>query len=384
MSSFQGKVNIENIVAVCTQLLSDKHQIDISSNQLSPLVQQIVQYVSSHAQLSSLSLEEKNKRVIVLVRNYVLKNQPPPSQTTNVSASPVTQPSQTVQEAQTSSPIQEENPSEDTFFSKLEKLEIQRKVPMVFPQEASPALAPVAPVPTQVAQIQQPINQTIIMDHSSKKHRCVPIFVESIKRMWLYEPKRSSFIWNGVLPQHMDISNTRVLSVVMPYTHASILRLKIRGIGDQESVVMLQPSHMYDTWSYYVPFHENISYIRPLATPWTITLCDETDHEVSIGHDAWVIHNQAVKKYDLYETCLLFIKPYNHDGVIKHSFKKNDIIKIEGGENQECLCHIYDVHHDAIEVDKPPDIDGKNRTIVNLNQQVSIMLETQTLEKIEA
>jgi hypothetical protein len=141
----------------------------------------------------------------------------------------------------------------------------------------------------------------------------------------------------------------------------------------------MQPSHSYGTWSYFVPFHESLSYIRPLATPWTITLCDESDREISIGHDAWVIQNHVVKKYDFFETCLLFIKPYNHDGKIKDSFKKHDVIKIEGEENQECLCQVYDVHRDAIEVDKAPMFEGY-RAIINLNQQVSIMLETQTLE----
>lgn len=284
MNYFLKTENLNQLHTLCYGFINDTQKINVSSNVISQLMQEIIKQISSQPGYAQMTLEELNKRTILGVRDRILSSRSNTPHIPPVPPSPIS--------SKLEDDDSEQNP-ENEFFQKLQNLELQRKAPVastnpVTPQPVSTPLI----LPQPQTQPQQPI--TVIVPSSTVGSYGITTHVNSRDRNWIFDNNIAIITWNGPLPKQMDESNFRIVSLVVPRCIENLtpyLIIRIEGVGGQvQHVTCISVSNSNSNpWIIYKPCSDTSGYIRRFALPWKISLVDAYGMIVNIGKDAWLV-----------------------------------------------------------------------------------------------
>lgn len=265
--------NLKRIGATMEGFLYDTYHIQLkdvySFSEFETILQEMMERVEANAPKASLA--DKNKQVMVLVRNRLMEN---PSEM----PTPVERTATKTEEP------------EDAFFQKLQELEQRRKVP---PQPT--VVAPPAPVSTPTAPPPIPPSPSVSLPPAPppavapQEHvivavpppprQGIPYVISSWDRNLQDHPERAVVYWKSPLPGYVDPMGTSISGLFLPSIFTSYtpyLFLVMEGVGGNQTSCFLTPEnpavHRTRGWSRWIPMSHNLSYIRNLSTPWVIHL----------------------------------------------------------------------------------------------------------------
>lgn len=362
--AYLSNANVEHVFNLCQRFLQERKQVTIANDALLGIVKGTMQSISMNIGPNPPPLIELNKLTMGKVRDTVLASIPlaPP-------APPV--PPQPVPTKTETDPAEE-----DTFFQKLKELELQRSAPEktqpapvalkadVSEVSPAPVLAPSAPLPT-----------TVIV-HTPERRPSNAIYISSRQRSWNVQTQRSTFLWEGDMPNAFEYqSEALIVSVIVPTSWHPVLWLNLEGAGGQTQSCYLRATHSHGPWTYFAPFREATGNIRLISPPWKIMLCDDQKEPLDLGDDAWTISKtvETSKGHGV-----LFVNPpvsTISSFAIFQEFRPQDMILIQPIDDMEfsVVRKVVQVHHDlGLEVDGPV---PKSGIVLHLMRQVSLLLE---------
>lgn len=194
---------------------------------------------------------------------------------------------------------------EDEFMDKVRILENQRRSAPVAPVSVIPTtpppppplkLEPLKPIESNYIPIVQTPIPLIPVSNSgsgtSKKDRIHFIPIHAKDRNWIFSPSRQSWIWSGSLPTNANLGSLRLSALMVPYwvSNTPFITVEITGAGGQKMrcVCLFKEASATRGWLTLKPLNRSDE-IRPLATPWTISLLDAFDVPLALGEDTMVI-----------------------------------------------------------------------------------------------
>lgn len=267
---------------------------------------------------------------------------------------------------------------EDSFMTRLQELEAQRKSIQIQPlkpptsTEAAPTPAPAAPAPPATA----PPPQRIYMTAPPPKPG-IPIIIHGWHRNVRDFPDRAAFAWNGPIPPAVDKTSLKVALVILPKSVSSTdptpyVRMRIEGAGKQAAECILVPKEGTGTCLHYQPAAPSFAQIVALGLPWNIRLFNAEGHTLNIGHDSTRIH--SVRELNNQVIIEFTEEPKRHSaaavGDILHIHKANGDISRTSvvAKTPNGLLIASDGGHAG----DTPLTDG---LVVNVSQQVVVILE---------
>lgn len=353
MSRFLSKDNFEYVFNFAKQYLEDAKELKIDDPaEFQKIVATEMRKIGVGSD-KGMSLEVLNKKAIVAVRDVVMSNQQ------NIRQEP------------------EEN-TEDAFFKKLKELEFQRSVTI-----ASVPLPPVQAAeepPNTPAPVQLPPS-TIIVNNTTAgmvtAENRISICLNSWARLWQYQTDRSSFIPdfslqpdidnNSLILKRIVIPNVATLTDWIPY-----FLLHIESAGKQVQEIIVYPSGHNPalTWIYLEPGSANV--IKPLSTPWVLTVKDAYGAPLNLGHDGWmvrqIIHPQrGTTVLDMYHSV---------SKSVMRDFSVGDNVSVHNTQTNNTIhTRVIQTTSTTIEVsEKIPDA-NQQLFVLNQNRQISCIIE---------
>jgi len=188
---------------------------------------------------------------------------------------------------------------EQSFFKKLENMEIMRKIQPdksqipslpIFEPQAQESFKPQLP-PQVVA-----APTIVYIPTKTKISDLKQIIINSIDRKWDYNPKRSIFIWSGNISNDENI-RLAFAGIFLPKIVATIspvIILEIEGAGGSKQNILCSLNSegpFWDKWFVIRTTDSKDTTIRQLASPWTIKLYDVYNNLIELGEDAYIIKN---------------------------------------------------------------------------------------------
>lgn len=326
----QSNENIQRIFKVCKSYLFDRFQISVLDDQLNDIIRNIV---SEHNK-QNITLELFNKQVILKVKDHFI-NKP------------------------------EEEPTEEDFFSKLEKLEIQRNTTLPQPN------TPVKPLQFESAQPQQIIqpqsNGPSVIYVPNVKKASTSFIINSLDRDWQYFTDRATIQWSGHTNFETKISLNSIFFPESVATKTPIIFIKIDGVGNNTHEI---PCHLFSkgfTWDIWKPASKELAIMKSIAIPWIITFHDCYNNLIDIGNDGAII-----SEYDKLLNNNVKIKLTGNINIDKGDYilikkhKKTYKIRVI---NIVMGSFIYEVENNKEDINL---IDG---IVCNLNKQITILFE---------
>jgi hypothetical protein len=355
MARFLSKENYEHVFNISKQYLEESRGLEIVPIEFQKLVAGEMKTIGSIPENKGLALDILNKKAIVAIRESFLNS------------------------LQTQVPVTEDKDHdekcEETFFKKLKDLELQRSV------EATAVSATIAPTvikpaeepPGAPAPIQMPPS-TIIINGAQEarggaKQDVATISLNSWGRLWQYQNERATFIPSAIVfPHSADINKMSLAKVIVPniatINWIPYFVFVLEGAGKQSIEVTMVSTYTDKKWIHLEPIA--MQTIKPLATPWTITIRDAYGTMLDIGRDGHVISNVLATDRGSLALELSDVSYYGQE------FAIGDVLAIGTRRVQ-----VINVHHNSIEI--PASLNGdevkENDQVLNLSRQVSCFLE---------
>jgi hypothetical protein len=357
MTKFLTKENLGHICDICLQYFKEALGIDVDSVTLQQHVAREMQKLAP-LEREGMTLAELNKRVIVAVRKNF--------QTT-------------VEEPRVADEHEDANDdsNDDTFFKKLQQLELQRKVQVIgepIPQNVKNIAPAVTPPSAPPPPILPP--STIIVQTSENKdifHNSRVLKVRSWDRMWMYHNARNGFIASPTFPPNVEASFATIVQATMPRSGSvdPYYDIIIEGAGKQQVCITLGVEKSDDTWVYLRPLSSGLGKWSLLACPWVVTVKDSIGKDVDMGGcDGWNVKNTITKENG--NTVLYLEHPFHDESVsLMTEFRKDDKIIVKNDDGDYSTNVVYTTY-DTVEVKgKSP----QNGYVINMSRQVCILLE---------
>lgn len=244
----------------------------------------------------SLPIMDKNKMVIVRIRDYIFektKKSPQPPKPTS-SFKPEKEPETEAQIIPTPEMDREED---DKFFKKLQDLEQRRKLNLPQQPLAVPPVTQQVPLAPMTVQIPQVANTPVapppvIVAVPPPPRHGIHYIISSWDRRLIEHPERANFVWNNTLPAMIDPLGTRIAGVFLPVSvcnYTPYLTLHIEGASGSHISCVLSPEY-YPVgrtrgWLQWSPINESLSYIKNVSSPWTIQLRSADGTILPLGRD---------------------------------------------------------------------------------------------------
>lgn len=348
--SFLNRANFEYVFDLAFQYLQDTNSLFVTTDELQKMVADTMMGLAKEKEKEEVNLESWNRQTIRMVRDAVRKR------------APVTEPVAPVDEV-------------DPFFIKLQELEVSRKTGNVWMTAAAPA-APVTPAPVVTETNTVPSVTTIYMQAPVEKG--VPIQIRSWHRSWVQRPERSKYIWNGPIPNGINLLSTYVSCVIVPkmtMTFTPYVILEIEGAGGQVSECVLVPDSrsVNATWEYLRPSSKSLAYLRPLALPWTLRFLDADREPIPFGKDYWAVRSVEKVRSGVYR---LTVHHGDKADGLSHDFVNGEWILLEANADKQARCKVLTVGLDTIDVHSNDQIDTSytGANILHLHRQTSVIL----------
>jgi len=204
--------------------------------------------------------------------------------------------------------------SEDVFFKKLDELEQKRKAPApgtVVHPPSSP-LAPISSIssPNQPSYIPSSSpsfqNSSQSMEHvivamPPPPRKGTAFIISSWDRYIVDNPERSILRWNTPLPPLSDQIGTRIAGIFLPIslsTYTPYVHILLDGPGGNQTSFILAPDTVLGNktrgWQRWSPLDVSLSYIKNISSPWIIYLKSADGTILPLGLDHLHIVSIAV------------------------------------------------------------------------------------------
>jgi hypothetical protein len=208
-------------------------------------------------------------------------------------------------------PIVEPDKNKDVLFmEKLQELEQTRRLPLekYIGNEKSPTRTPTVSSTMDVLVPTTGASPASMASHIATVFLPAPtrpghaVWIQSYQRNWIQYPQRNGFLWNGNIPQGADLTQSRVVSVLLPMAWMKTVQtpfvvLQLEGIGSPPIQLFCSYSGACSDsngrWGMYVPMSQELSRMRTMACPWTVKLLTATGKMVPMGYDGQTIHWNA-------------------------------------------------------------------------------------------
>jgi hypothetical protein len=367
MAKFLSKDNFEYIGSVCKQYLKDTQNITVSDQVFSGTLATVMKKIAQER--PNGSIEDLNKRTMVAMRTAMTQHQ---SQA--AIPSPPLSPRPSESDFPKMEQVETTDNSEDPFFKKLQQLELSRRLTVTTNESKAPApaiTAPAAPVDGAPAPPALPPTTIVVPSETALKNRGVLIAVNSWDRLWLYQTQRTPFIPSVSIPSQVDTSSAKLLQVMVPHvgTQYPYYELNIEGAGKQHVTVVLVVDKQDKKWITLRPVSETLKPWKLLSAPWTITLRDCFQNNLSLGHDGWVIQRKILKQ----NGNAVYGLSHASDGANHmEAFDIGDNIVISDDSETKSHHQVVYTTHDTVEIRG----DGPDTGFVmNMNRQISVFIE---------
>ena len=266
--------------------------------------------------------------------------------------------------------------NEDSFFKKLQTLELQRgqqinlKEPQndPFPSANQQKTQPAPPQSTNTI-IYMSNNTSLTADYRNIK----PVVLCGSSRMWVHIVDRNLLIFNGPLP---DSVHMRLCKIMLPKRVAKntpCVNVRIQSATDKVIEILCHLDKEGTTWDIWKPISNVLSLIKTFACPWTITLYDLFNKPLEMGKDG----NKITSVTRLINgNTKITVEPDNFDIT---SYAQ---ILIQTNDNKEEHINILHVSQNTIEL--PGDythLKESETYICNLQAQVYLIFEMEKQEE---
>lgn len=359
MTRFLSKENFEYVFTFARQYLEEAKNIKITDlAEFQKVVATEMRNIGAGTD-KGLALEVLNKKAIVAIRDVFLTPDPEPEP----------------------QPEPEDENIEDTFFKKLKELEFQRSVAITSsPVAPVTSMQPAEEPPNMPAPAQLPPSTIIVNSHVANNlsvENRVSFRLNSWERLWQYQTERSTFIPEFNLSPDIDnnsfvlrrfvIPNVATITDWIPYF---IVTIESAGkqIQDINIYPCLQQSNTH--WIHLEPGSPNT--IKPLATPWVITVKDAYGSVIDLGHDGWVVRNvihtqRSTTALEMYHSI---------SQSLMSDFNIGDNIVIRNTQTNK-VHRTKIVHTTSSTIEVVGKISDTNQPLVvlNLNRQVSCIID---------
>lgn len=396
--SFLSVENLNRIGATIEGFLYDTYKIQVrdlySLSEFEGMLKELMEKVEEIAPQAPLA--EKNKQVVLLVRNAIMEGPPDPA--------PLPLPSAAEMPAPVERTATKKEEPEDVFFQKLQELEQKRKVPPRVSQP--PPTPPPAPAPPQSHAAAPPTGpalaptlavapvapqEHVIVAVPPPPRQGIPHIISSWDRNLHENPERAAMVWKGPFPSQVDPTGTSIAGLFLPGLFSSYtphISLVIEGVGGKQTACILSPdsSHPTKGWARWSPIGQSLSYIRNLSIPWVIQLRTADGSLLPLGLDHYKIAFMEVDVTN--QMAILRLASVLTDAPVtvltESDFQVGDQIWIYT-RNDKKKTEVRAVSKDAIQVRythpaKSPTIsnavhDWINARIMNYSRQWSLVLD---------
>lgn len=266
--------------------------------------------------------------------------------------------------------------NEDSFFKKLQTLELQRgqQINLKEPQNdpfpsANQQKIQAAPPQSTNTIIYMSNNSSLTSDYRNIK----PVVLCGSSRMWVHIVDRNLLIFNGPLP---DSVHMRLCKIMLPKRVAKntpCVNVRIQSATDKVIEILCHLDKEGTTWDIWKPISNILSLIKTFACPWTITLYDLFNKPLEMGKDG----NKITSVTRLINgNTKITVEPDNFDIT---SYAQ---ILIQTNDNKEEHINILHVSQNTIEL--PGDythLKESDTYICNLQAQVYLIFEMEKQEE---
>lgn len=355
--------NLDLIEGLCKGFLKSKHNVELPTNTLKQLVENISRKIFQEIDPNKTNVETFNKQVIIYVRDYVLKA---------VAQRPQPQPQPDIYHVPESDKTEE---NQDEFFQKLKELEMQRKAPIAAPENVAtkPASVSTPPPPSPAPPPPPPAPITVIVPSTTVANNGIITRIHSIERNWLYNTSISSMVWSGPLPKQIDENNIRILGIMLPKICLDLspyIILRIEGAGGQIADICVMPEG--NTTSTWVKYMAN-EHIRKFATPWTVRILDAYGKELEeLGNDGWMIEEESFQQVST--------NGYRITSQVPEYFRPGDRITLQDSKSVNFHYQVTKTTMNAIELTEIQTKQSVSKTfpcyVLNQSRQWALLLES--------
>jgi hypothetical protein len=199
--------------------------------------------------------------------------------------------------------VEKDDNNEDTFYKKLEDLEISRNsLASTIAQNPVPVPPPIPITSQPIPQQQQQIISTptvIYIPTKSKLSDLKQIIINSFDRDWTYIHKRSIFMWEGPIPvdNNIKLGFAGIFLPKIVATLTPVVLIEIEGAGGHKQHLACSlntPGTIWDNWNVLrTPDSSDIS-LKNISCPWTIKLFDIYNNLLDLGNDSQIIKESGL------------------------------------------------------------------------------------------
>lgn len=340
---FLSMDNLNTLGSIIENFIYDTYQINLTRvfpyEEFRQLLRNVMNNIDASNKTATIS--EKNKLVIVNIRNFIFEKLKKHEETTVYSAvpeqvsmssppvpavppsplQPLTSPSLTPLPAQLSSlsemptqqmdrddneDMEDKNKKDEIFFKRLQELEQRRKIPATPQQQQQSQQQHTQQQQTQQQQTSIVSNevlhifpsappassQQVIVAVSPPPRHGISHIISSWDRTIQEYPDRTSFVWNNPLPTMIDPLGTRVAALFLPVSvcnYTPYVTLHIQGASGMHTSCILAPENYIVNrtrgWIRWSPMDDSLSYIKNVSSPWTIQLRSADNTILPLGRD---------------------------------------------------------------------------------------------------
>lgn len=337
MEDFISSKNIGIINIACRNMISDKFKIELGDNEISNIVNEIVDAMYDEYQTDGLNTKELNNIALGRVKDMISNR---PSQETENKAS-------------------ETKLDDDLINIKLQELESRRKAIPEFTENIEHSTVQ-KERHDNIIYKPNPISITV---PKNKKNNFKTLMINSINRDWLKQPIRNNIKFGMSLDTNNNMFYPHCLCLpkfvknITPYVLVTISD-GTKSIYYSFTTEGNDPSGKWDVWKT-VESPENISLSGKI---WSLKLLDFTNNELKLGEDDCKI-TQAVQN-EQNELCLKYDKPTGSNIAIR--MKNNQMIYKTISHSDDYTFVIQD------EYDITDFIEAK---ILNIDEQFSFIMK---------
>lgn len=405
-SSFLSVENLNHLGATIEGFLYDTYKIQIkgliSLADFERMLRDVMGRIEGSPAYRGSLIAEKNKQVILSVRNILLEKARGPAMEAVAASVPAAQDVETenheeVMPAPIDRVATKSEVSEDAFMMKLQELEQKRKMPAsVIKQAAEAATTATATAPAAADQVVGATEHVVVAVPPPPRHGTTFV-ISSWDRNVTENPERAVMRWTTPLPFSNDPTGTSIAGMFLPVsfsTYTPYVYLIIEGASGNKTSCLLAPDTLAGParargWHRWSPLQDALSYIRPMSSPWVIQLrsADGALMPLGIDHlyvatiDVDISHRTATLK-------LASIVPGQTEVVLTEAdfqvgdyiwiFTKTDKKKTEVvGVNKDSIVVRYTMPMKAPSISNPVH-DWIQGRVLNYHRQWSLVLDLTT------
>lgn len=309
-NSFLSIENLNHLGATIEDFLYNTYKIQLKSviglNEFQMALKDTMTRIDANPAGRGASATEKNKQVILSMRNFVLEKVRAAATEAEAPSIMEQAPYETGNEAVIPVPIERvstktEDVTEDAFMVKLQELEQKRKLPTNMLKQVPPVTGtvtgPVGPAaPTAPTAPAAPIEHVVVAVPPAPRQG-MAFVVSSWMRQLAENPERAILRWTTPLPFSSNSIGTSIATIFLPVSLATCspyMYLMIDGAGGNQTSCILAPedvavSNKGRGWQKWKPIDKALSYIKNVGTPWVIQLKTADGALMPLGIDHFYV-----------------------------------------------------------------------------------------------